>query len=238
MARNAQIGPLGLKWSSWSRQLPPSHHFESDAFPLRANQHATAAPAPTQPVPHAAADRWRCLRGRRRFLFPARPAPWRTVRLAAEPFCRRRQRQTGQRGHAAVWNSGGEAARAAATLFPAEATLQWEVSAAATGPHCGRSSRRPGLAHERKAAIYCLHAAACRGGKLGEYGRVGCAGRRARPGNTAPRLRRDFPRLQARGMRCVAPCASLQARQGGWWDCWATRGRPLWAVCRRTFIDL
>ena len=218
---------------------PPSRRrFESDAFPLRANQHPTAAPAPTEPVPHAAADRWRCVRGRRRFLFLARPAPWRTVRLAAEPFCRRRQRQTGQRGHAALWNSGGGAARAAATSFPAEATLQWEVSAAATGPHCVCSPRRPALAHKLKAAIYCLHAAACRGGKLGECGRVGRAGRSARPGNTAPHLRHEFRRHEARGMRCVAPCASLQARQGGWWDCWATRGRPLWAVCRRTFIDL
>lgn len=95
-------------------------------------------------------------------------------------------------GKQATVELGREAARAAATLFPAEATLHcWLASAASTSPHCVRSSSRPGWhTGAKQPFIYCLHVVACRGGKLGEYGRVGCAGRRARPGNTAhlPRL--------------------------------------------------
>ena len=74
-------------------------------------------------------------------------------------------------GKQATVELGREAARAAATLFPAEATLHcWLASAASTSPHCVRSSRRPGLAHGRKAAIYLLPACCCLPGR--ETGRI------------------------------------------------------------------
>lgn len=83
---------------------------------------------------------------------------------------------------------------------PAEATLRWEVYAAASGPHCFRSVSSLRFGHEGKAPML-LPAGCCLLGKeIGRYGRVECARQCARPGNTAPRLRLEFPR-QARGIR-------------------------------------
>ena len=94
-------------------------------------------------------------------------------------------------GKQATWNSGGKPHARPQPCSPPKqpCTAGWRprhqlprtVFVRLVAPVWHTGAKQP--------FIYCLHVA-CRGGKLGEYGRVGCAGRRARPGNTAhlPRL--------------------------------------------------